>query len=282
MSHTTPFIYDFIAGYFGGVCGVIVGHPFDTVKIRLQTRGHLYRSGLDAFRVIMRTEGPRALFKGVLAPCVGVGAINAIIFGVEGEGMRYLVDETPANHMIAGTIAGGVQCVVTGPMELVKTQMQVTGIGDASVKPSLSKTAREIYRNDGLKGFGRGLGTTLCRELPAFACYFGSYDALLKITNYHPTDDHATVKVLVSGGLAGVNSWVLTYPVDQIKSKLQADQTNRFSGPADCIQKTMTEEGFRGFYRGISTAVVRAFVVNAATFGGVNYMMNILLQQSSS
>jgi len=46
-----------------------------------------------------------------------------------------------------------------------------------------------------LRGFGRGLGTTLCRELPAFACYFGSYDALLKITNYHPSDDHATVKV---------------------------------------------------------------------------------------
>jgi len=52
----------------------------------------------------MRTEGPRALFKGVLAPCVGVGAINAIIFGVEGEGMRYLVDETPTNHMIAGIL----------------------------------------------------------------------------------------------------------------------------------------------------------------------------------
>ena len=70
--------------------------------------------------------------------------------------------------------------------------------------------------------------------------------------------------------------------MDQIKSKLQADQTNRFSGPTDCIKQTMIEEGFRGFYRGISTAVVRAFVVNAATFGGVNYMMNILLQQSSS
>lgn len=46
-----------------------------------------------------------------------------------------------------------------------------------------------------LRGFGRGLGTTLCRELPAFACYFGSYDALLKITNYSPSDDHATAKV---------------------------------------------------------------------------------------
>ena len=60
----------------------------------------------------MRTEGPRALFKGVLAPCVGVGAINAIIFGVEGEGMRYLVDETPANHMIAGILHLFALCVL--------------------------------------------------------------------------------------------------------------------------------------------------------------------------
>ena len=60
----------------------------------------------------MRTEGPRALFKGVLPPCVGVGAINAIIFGVEGEGMRYLVDETPTNHMIAGILHLLALCIV--------------------------------------------------------------------------------------------------------------------------------------------------------------------------
>ena len=46
----TPYWHDFLAGYVGGVCGVVIGHPFDTVKIRLQTRGHLYKTGVDAFR----------------------------------------------------------------------------------------------------------------------------------------------------------------------------------------------------------------------------------------
>ena len=47
-----PYWHDFVSGYVGGACGVIIGHPFDTVKIRLQTRGHLYNSGRDAFRKI--------------------------------------------------------------------------------------------------------------------------------------------------------------------------------------------------------------------------------------
>ena len=33
MSETSP-IKGFIAGGFGGVCLVVTGHPFDTVKVR--------------------------------------------------------------------------------------------------------------------------------------------------------------------------------------------------------------------------------------------------------
>ena len=50
-----------------------------------------------------------------------------------------------------GTIAGAVQCVITGPMELIKTRMQVTGIGEKTVKPSLLSTTREIYKSDGIR-----------------------------------------------------------------------------------------------------------------------------------
>lgn len=69
--NTTPLWVDFAAGYLGGVCGIFVGHPFDTIKIRIQTQGNLYKSGTDALRSIIRTEGARGLFKGVLAPCIG-------------------------------------------------------------------------------------------------------------------------------------------------------------------------------------------------------------------
>ena len=75
-----PLWIDFVAGYAGGVCGVLVGHPFDTVKIRLQTRGHLYKSGTHAFKSIFKTEGIRGFFKGVLPPCIGKKTYSIFIF----------------------------------------------------------------------------------------------------------------------------------------------------------------------------------------------------------
>ena len=67
-----------------------------------------------------------------------------------------------------------------------------------------------------------------------------------------------------------------TYPVDIVKSKQQADISGEFSSAFDCIRKTQSREGVRGFYRGISTTLVRAFPVNAATFGAVEASMQLL------
>jgi hypothetical protein len=53
------------------------------------------------------------------------------------------------------------------------------------------------------------MGPTMARELPAFACYFGSYDYILKLLEFNPRDELAIYKVLFAGGMAGVNSWIL-------------------------------------------------------------------------
>lgn len=62
------------AGGFGGVCAVVVGHPFDLVKVRLQTaeRG-VYSSAIDVVRKSIGRDGlRRGLYAGVSAPLVGV------------------------------------------------------------------------------------------------------------------------------------------------------------------------------------------------------------------
>jgi len=62
------------AGGFGGVCAVIVGHPFDLVKVRLQTAEKgVYSSALDCLRKSIARDGlRRGLYAGVSAPLVGV------------------------------------------------------------------------------------------------------------------------------------------------------------------------------------------------------------------
>jgi solute carrier family 25 carnitine/acylcarnitine transporter 20/29 len=63
-----------IAGGVGGICAVVVGHPFDLVKVRLQTseRG-VYTGAMDVVRKTIAKEGlARGLYAGVSAPLVGV------------------------------------------------------------------------------------------------------------------------------------------------------------------------------------------------------------------
>lgn len=63
-----------VAGGVGGVCAVIVGHPFDLVKVRMQTaQKGVYSGAMDVVRKTVAKEGlMRGLYAGVSAPLVGV------------------------------------------------------------------------------------------------------------------------------------------------------------------------------------------------------------------
>lgn len=75
------------AGGFGGICAVVVGHPFDLVKVRLQTaeRG-VYSSAVDVVRKSIARDGlRRGLYAGVSAPLVGVTPMCTFLSLLEGR-----------------------------------------------------------------------------------------------------------------------------------------------------------------------------------------------------
>ncbi|GAA5800466.1 hypothetical protein HPULCUR_005896 [Helicostylum pulchrum] len=66
---------DLIAGTVGGWAQVIVGQPLDTIKVRLQTQPSppLYKNATDCFRQLVKQEGPKGLYRGVMPPLAGIG-----------------------------------------------------------------------------------------------------------------------------------------------------------------------------------------------------------------
>lgn len=71
-------------------------------------------------------------------------------------------------------------------------------------------------------------------------------------------------------------SWLLTYPIDVVKSRLQVDGIDgkpKYSGALDCCKKSYQEEGLRFFSRGLSPTLMRAFPMNAVCFLVVSYVM---------
>jgi solute carrier family 25 (mitochondrial carnitine/acylcarnitine transporter), member 20/29 len=89
---------DFVAGVFGGMCGVVAGQPLDFVRVRLQTASHTIESPLMLLRSAIRTEGIRAVWKGMTSPIFGVSFQNAITFVSYGQAMHMLSSEKKIAH----------------------------------------------------------------------------------------------------------------------------------------------------------------------------------------
>ena len=89
---------------------------------------------------------------------------------------------------------------------------------------------------------------------------------------------------MTAGGLAGIFSWVFTYPQDVIKSRLQADGWGRgqqYRGSLHCLQASPATEGRSFLVRGIGSTIIRAFPMNAVTFWVYKHIMNTYSQEDS-
>ncbi|XP_049763141.1 mitochondrial basic amino acids transporter-like [Schistocerca cancellata] len=259
---------DFAAGCLGGCAGILVGHPLDTVKVHLQTQNQrtpAYRGAFDCFKHILHRESVGGLYRGMAAPLAGVAAVNAVTFGVYGLAARYLGADSLRGQFAAGALSGLAQSAICAPLEQLKTRAQLLGVGPL-------QCAADTLRREGSRGLFRGLAATVLRDTPAMGIYFATYEAMTRGSAPAPT-----WLVLAAGGTAGAASWLFTYPVDVLKSRLQADggdgRPRRYSGMADCLRQSVRSDGWSFLTRGLGIVVVRAFPTNAACFFTVTLVL---------
>ncbi|KAJ2942582.1 hypothetical protein O0L34_g2049 [Tuta absoluta] len=250
---------DFVAGCIGGCAGIIAGHPLDTLKVHVQSgRG----SAWECTKSLLKGGTLASAYRGVAAPLGGIAAVNAIVFGAYGNTRRALPNpDSLKTHATAGFAAGLMQSFACAPVELVKTRQQLSRPGDGMPGGAWSG-ARHIIRKGGITSLFRGLGITMARDAPAFAIYFGTYEAMTR-------GDLSVTRVFMAGGVAGMLSWVLLYPIDVVKSRIQGDVIGRYTGAWDCFVKSVRADGWRCMSRGLGAVALRAFISNGACFTAV-------------
>lgn len=69
-----------------------------------------------------------------------------------------------------------------------------------------------------------------------------------------------TAKNFVSGTVAGGCEAVVGYPLETVKARMQTDKTHSFSGPLDCLQKSVREGGVTSLYRGATPQIFRSAI----------------------
>ncbi|KAI1918993.1 carnitine transporter [Ophidiomyces ophidiicola] len=284
-------VRSFVAGGVGGICAVVVGHPFDLVKVRLQTaeRG-VYTGAIDVVKKTVAREGlVRGLYAGVSAPLVGVTPMFAVSFWGYDLGKTlvrslYAVPEhngtpqyTIAQISAAGFFSAIPMTLITAPFERVKVLLQIQGQNPPppGQKPKYSggvDVVRQLYKEGGIRSVFRGSAMTLARDGPGSAAYFATYEYIKrsltpKNSNGEPTGELSLPAIVTAGGAAGVAMWIPVFPIDTIKSRLQSAEGRPTIGGT--IRGVYASGGLKAFFPGFGPALARAVPANAATFLGV-------------
>lgn len=279
------------SGAVGGVSLVLVGHPLDLLKVRLQTTSTSSMNDSQRpnmkrmFKNLMRKEGIAGIYRGVTAPLIGVAPIFAInIWGYDtGKSMAssYLNLELsdPLVVALGGAFSAFPTSILQVPGDRIKLRLQVS---DARRHANPFQETRKIWAegngsiSGGFRSLYRGYLITLAREIPGSAIYFSNYNymrnlmtARLEEQRRFSPDTITAASVLISGGVAGTLNGILTLPIDTIKSRFQAAPLGEFRSARHVAIDLIQKEGPAALFRGLGPVVLRAFPANAACFGGI-------------
>lgn len=90
----------------------------------------------------------------------------------------------------------------------------------------------------------------------------------------NPKSELNFIGTYLAGGFGGAFAWSVIFPMDSIKSKIQTNHNNQQI--YDIFTEIYKQAGWRGFYRGWSAAVIRAFPANAGLILGYEMMYKFL------
>ncbi len=146
--------------------GLKTGNPISVAVFHV-------RETLQILWTVRRTEGTRALFKGLGPNLVGVVPARSINFYTYGNGKRLIANyfnagrESAWVHLSAAVLAGIVTSTATNPIWLVKTRLQLdknvaeqSGGQTARQYRNSLDCVRQVLRNEGVRGLYKGMSAS--------------------------------------------------------------------------------------------------------------------------
>ena len=228
---------EYISGGLSGIAQILVGYPLDTMKVLKQNN----------IKINMNNS---LNYNGVKYPLQLSIISNSIVFGISNTLNKYNNYQYSTNKKINNNINmfinGYVAGIVSSPFVYIY---------------DIKKTNVQTNNNNKLKDFMikskfNGLFMTIMRESIGFGTYFCVYDLLKNEYKYNTE---------ISGGLAGVTNWTITYAIDVIKNR-------QLSNNISIIEAYKMKNMFSGY----KYCLLRAFIVNSLIFSVYEKINNII------
>ncbi|RDW88562.1 calcium-binding mitochondrial carrier protein-like protein Aralar1 [Coleophoma cylindrospora] len=282
--------HHFALGSLAGAFGAFMVYPIDLVKTRMQNQRSnrvgemLYKNSWDCAKKVVRNEGFRGLYSGVLPQLVGVAPEKAIKLTVNDLVRGHFSSKDGKiwipHEILAGGTAGACQVIFTNPLEIVKIRLQVQGEVAKNVEGVPRRSAMWIVRNLGLVGLYKGASACLLRDVPFSAIYFPTYNHLKRdYFGESQTKQLGILQLLTAGAIAGMPAAYLTTPCDVIKTRLQVEARKgdtAYTSLRQCAQTVWREEGFKAFFKGGPARIMRSSPQFGFTLAGYEVLQGLL------
>eukprot|EP00850_Spirogloea_muscicola_P013578 SM000093S24389 [mRNA] locus=s93:62245:64816:+ [translate_table: standard] len=201
----------------------------------------------------------------------------------------------PALHLLAAAEAGTLVCLLTNPVWLIKTRLQLQnqrGALGAAGKPykGFHDAAVRVFQEEGFRGLYKGLGPSLILVSHG-SIQFMAYEESRKLAiRWRSQGDKSSdinsrgplgaLDYAALGAISKLVAVLCTYPYQVVRSRLQQrpgdDGTTRYKSTGQALALIYRYEGIRGFYKGMVPTILRVLPNSSITFAVYETIMKLL------
>lgn len=296
-----------LAGAITAATSRTICQPFDVLKIRLQLQAEnrstaKYRSMRHAGLCILKEEGLVAFWKGhvpaqglsILHGSISVGLYQTVwhLFEEKGFNLSSAKWKLAVSDIIIGSFAALPATFISYPLDVIRTRLvcqspSVLTSSDKLISTSYTGTfnaIKVIISHEGWKSLYKGL-TAAVYTAPMYAglsvCMYNSFKPY--VLPHMTYNDEMSIPLLsdiavgLLGGMSGVITRTITFPMDTVKKRLQVQgfakgraamgQTPEYRGFYHCLIKVTRDEGvINGLFKGWVPGIVKAFPTGVVHF----------------
>ncbi|KAM9818591.1 mitochondrial brown fat uncoupling protein 1 [Syngnathus typhle] len=260
----------------------IVTFPLDTAKVRLQIQGEKvaaaaakdirYRGVFGTITTMIRTEGPRALYNGLVAGLQRQLCFASVRIGLYDNVRDFYTGGAPnasvLMRILAGCTTGAMAVSFAQPTDVVKVrfQAQMNLDGVARRYSGTMQAYKHIFQNEGLRGLWKGTLPNITRNALVNCTELVTYDLIKEAILRHKLMSDNLPCHFVSAFGAGFVTTVIASPVDVVKTRYMNSPPGQYRSAINCAWTMMTKEGPTAFYKGFVPSFLRLGSWNVVMF----------------
>uniref|UniRef100_A0A8C8MMP8 Mitochondrial uncoupling protein 2 n=1 Tax=Oncorhynchus tshawytscha TaxID=74940 RepID=A0A8C8MMP8_ONCTS len=260
----------------------LVTFPLDTAKVRLQIQGEAqlghgaqavrYRGVFGTITTMVRTEGARSLYSGLVAGLQRQMSFASVRIGLYDSMKQFYTHGSDSasivTRLMAGCTTGAMAVMFAQPTDVVKVRFQAqVRLADGVKRYNGTMDAyRTIARDEGVRGLWKGWPVLKYTE-----------KNVLKSMFLYNLPCHFTAALG-----AGLCTTIVASPVDVVKTRFMNSTSGQYSSAINCAYTMLTKEGPTAFYKGFVPSFLRLGSWNIVMFVSYEQIKRTMMRTKTS